>query len=125
MPIFRNTFGIVLGSTVALLGIVIAIWGRRTMLAAGTNVDPRLPSTAIVSSGPFRLSRNPLYVALTLLYLGLTVAFDTWWGPIGLVPLLIVMHLGVVLREERYLEGKFGDEYRRYRRVVPRYLGLI
>jgi len=52
------------------------------------------------------------------------VALDTWWGLIGLIPLLLVMHLGVVLREEHYLEGKFGDEYRKYKAEVARYLPL-
>ena len=91
------------------------------MLAAGTNVDPMLPSTAIVTSGPFRFSRNPLYLALTFLYLGLVLAFDTWWGIAGLIPLLLVMHRGVVLREERYLEAEFGDEYRQYMATTGRF----
>ena len=68
------------------------------------------------------LSRNPLYLALTLLYLGLTLAFNTWWGIVVLVPVLIIMHRGVVLREERYLEQKFGETYRQYRSKVRRYL---
>ena len=92
------------------------------MQAAGTNIDPSLPTTAIVQSSPFGYSRNPLYCALTLLYLGLTLAFNTWWGIVVLVPLLIVMHRGVVLREERYLEQKFGETYRQYRSKVRRYL---
>jgi protein-S-isoprenylcysteine O-methyltransferase Ste14 len=99
----------------------MAIWGRRTLQAAGTNVNPALPATAIVDSGPFRFSRNPLYLALTLVYVGLTLAFNTWWGIVVLVPLLIIMHRGVVLREERYLEQKFGETYRQYRAKVRRY----
>src|SRR4029434_8133859 len=79
-------------------------------------------TTAIVASGPFRFSRNPLYLALTLLYLGLTLAFNTWWGIVVLVPVLIIMHRGVVQREERYLEQKFGETYRQYRSKVRRYL---
>jgi protein-S-isoprenylcysteine O-methyltransferase Ste14 len=110
------------GLALAAIGVGIAIWGRRTMVAAGTNVRPSLPATAIVTTGPFRFSRNPLYCALTLLYLGLTAVFNTWWGVIVLVPLLLVMHVGVVLREERYLERKFGETYRQYRTSVRRYL---
>ena len=125
MPIFGNSFAIGIGLTMTFLGVAIAVWGARTMLAARTNIDPTLPSTAIVTSGPFRLSRNPLYLALSLLYLGLSMAFDTWWGLIGLIPVLLVMHLGVVLREEHYLEGKFGDEYRKYKAKVARYLPLV
>ena len=92
------------------------------MLDAGTNIRPNLPAKAIVTSGPFRFSRNPLYCSLTLLYLGLSAFLNTWWSLILLVPLLLVMHVGVVRREERYLERKFGEEYRRYRSSVRRYL---
>jgi protein-S-isoprenylcysteine O-methyltransferase Ste14 len=110
------------GLALAAIGIGIAVWGRRTMVAAGTNVRPSQPATAIVTTGPFRFSRNPLYGALTLLYLGLTAIFNTWWGLIVLVPLLLVMHFGVVLREERYLGRKFGETYRQYKASVRRYL---
>jgi protein-S-isoprenylcysteine O-methyltransferase Ste14 len=95
---------------------------RGAMQVAGTNIDPTLPTTAVVASGPFHFSRNPLYVALTLVYLGLTLLANTQWGLVMLVPLLFVMHRGVVLREERYLEQKFGETYRAYRRKVRRYL---
>jgi protein-S-isoprenylcysteine O-methyltransferase Ste14 len=110
------------GIAVLTLGGALALWGQHVMRRAGTNVNPREPATALVTSGPFRRSRNPLYVALTLLYAGLTLAVNTLWGFAVLAPLLVLMHLGVVRREERYLEAKFGDEYRRYRETVRRYL---
>jgi protein-S-isoprenylcysteine O-methyltransferase Ste14 len=122
MPIAAPVATLWPGIVLSVLAVGIAIAGRRTMEAAGTNVNPMLPTTAIVTSGPFRFSRNPLYVALTLLFLGLTLAFDTWWGIILLPPVLLVMHYGVVLREERYLERKFGEPYRQYRSRVRRYL---
>ena len=122
MPIFGHAVALWLGLALLVLGFGIAAWGIRTMQAVGTNVNPALPTTAIVASGPFRFSRNPLYLALTLLYLGLTLAFNTWWGIVVLVPVLIIMHRGVVLREERYLEQKFGETYRQYRSKVRRYL---
>lgn len=125
VPIFGHAVALWPGLALGVLGIGIAIWGRNTMHAAGTNVDPSLPTTAVVTSGPFRLSRNPLYLALTLLYFGLTLAFNTWWGIVVLFPLLIIMHFGVVLREERYLEQEFGDEYRRYKARVARYVWLL
>jgi len=81
-----------------------------------------LPSTAVVTSGPYRFSRNPLYIGLAIVYLGLTLTFDAWWGIVLLALVLIVMHLGVIQREERYLERKFGDGYRQYRSAVRRYL---
>lgn len=110
------------GLALAALAVGILIWGRRMLLAGGTNVDPSLPATAVVTSGPYRLSRNPLYVGLALVYFGLTLALDSWWGIVLLVAVLIVMHRGVIQREERYLEQKFGDGYRQYRSTVRRYI---
>jgi protein-S-isoprenylcysteine O-methyltransferase Ste14 len=122
MRILGHAVALWYGLALVLLAVAIAIWGRRTMQAAGTNVSPLRPTTAIVTSGPFRFSRNPLYLALALLYFGLTLAFNTWWGIVLLVPLLIIMHYGVVLREERYLEQRFGGTYGQYRSTVRRYV---
>jgi protein-S-isoprenylcysteine O-methyltransferase Ste14 len=122
MPIFGHAVARWSGLTLIMLAVAIAVWGTRTMHAAGTNISPLQPTTSIVTTGPFRYSRNPLYVAITLLYVGLTFAFNTWWGIVALVPLLIIMHYGVVLREEHYLQQKFGETYRQYRSAVRRYL---
>ena len=104
------------------LSLALGIWGRRTLLAAGTAINPGRPTTALVTQGPYRHSRNPVYLALTALFAGITLAADTWWGVAALLPLAALMHYGVVLREERYLERKFGDAYRDYRVRVRRYL---
>ena len=122
LPILGHAIAFWSGIALAMIAVAIAVWGSRTMRMAGTNVNPSLPTTVVVTSGPFRFSRNPLYVALTLFYLGLTLALDTWWGIVVLVPLLTILHYGVVLREERYLEQKFGEAYRQYRSSVRRYL---
>jgi protein-S-isoprenylcysteine O-methyltransferase Ste14 len=122
IPILGHAVALWLGLALVVFGVGIAAWGRRTMHAAGTNISPLRPATAVVTTGPFRFSRNPLYVSLTLLYLGLTLVLNTWWGIAVLVPLLVVMHFGVIVREERYLEQKFGETYRQYRSTVRRYL---
>ena len=122
LPIFADTIGRWFGLLLLLLGAAIVAWGRSSLVASGTNVDPTLPTTAIVTSGAYQFTRNPLYVGLTLIFSGLTLAMNTWWGLLALMPLIIVMHIGVVLREERYLEQKFGDNYRQYRAKVRRYL---
>lgn len=116
--------GITLWSGVALLLLAVAmlVSGRLGLRAAGTSVNPSRPTTAIATSGPYRFSRNPLYVGLTIAFLGLTLLCNTWWGVLLLVPVLVVVHNGVVLREERYLEEKFGETYRQYRAKVRRYL---
>jgi protein-S-isoprenylcysteine O-methyltransferase Ste14 len=122
LPVLRQAWAFWLGIALLALGGGIAFWGQRAMRAAGTNVNPTKPATALVTSGPFRFSRNPLYLALTLLFLGLSLAVNTWWGFIVLGPLLLLMHKGVILREERYLEQKFGESYRQYSSSVRRYL---
>ncbi|HTT08206.1 MAG TPA: isoprenylcysteine carboxylmethyltransferase family protein [Gammaproteobacteria bacterium] len=111
-----------LGIVSLVTGVGIAVWGKKAMDRAGTNVNPRQPTTAIVTGGPFRYSRNPLYLAITMILLGISFAIDTWWGVIVIVPVLLILHNGVVLREERYLEQKFGESYLQYKRTVRRYL---
>src|SRR5215475_2476660 len=121
MPIVGRVVPVGVGLVLVVFGVGIAMWGRRTMQDAGTNADPYRPATALVKDGPFRFSRNPLYMALTLLFLGLSLVVNTWWGIVLLFPVLIIMHWGVILREERYLDQKFGSSYQEYRSMVRRY----
>jgi protein-S-isoprenylcysteine O-methyltransferase Ste14 len=121
MPILPVAVALWAGLAVLLCGAALAAWSRRT-LEAKTNIHPSLPATALVVTGPFRLSRNPMYLARTLLYVGLALLANALWVLSLLVPLLVVMHYGVITREERYLEVKFGDAYRRYRAGVRRWI---
>jgi protein-S-isoprenylcysteine O-methyltransferase Ste14 len=107
---------------VAVASAVLAKWGETVMRRAGTNIKPSQPTTAIVQTGPFRFSRNPLYISLTLFYLGVCLMFNALWPLLLLPPLLVVVQRGIIYREERYLEAKFGEEYRDYRRRVRRWL---
>jgi protein-S-isoprenylcysteine O-methyltransferase Ste14 len=100
--------------------ILLAAWAFQTMQRAGTPVDPYKPTTRLVSEGPFRFTRNPLYLSLTLIYLGIALLFNALW-PLLLLPfVLLVLRRGVIDREERYLERKFGKEYLRYKNRVRR-----
>jgi protein-S-isoprenylcysteine O-methyltransferase Ste14 len=101
---------------------VVALWATGFMIRAGTRINPLRPSTALVRGGPYRYSRNPLSISLVLLYIGLAFQLNTLWPVILLPPLLWVNHFGIILREERYLEAKFGDEYRNYRAAVRRWI---
>jgi protein-S-isoprenylcysteine O-methyltransferase Ste14 len=121
-PIVSSNAGYWIGGVLLASGVFLAIWGRRVMERAGTNVNPTLPSTALVATGPFLFSRNPLYVALTLIYVGLALLANALWVLVLIVPVLLVMHYGVVRREERYLEARFADAYREYRSRVRRYV---
>jgi len=122
LAIFADDHLRLLGLIGLFLGIGLVAFGRKTMIKHGTNVNPTLPTLAIVETGPFRFTRNPLYVGLTLIYIGLSLLLNTWWSLFLLIPVWLVMHFAVVRREEAYLEGKFGDSYLNYRRSVRRYL---
>ena len=86
------------GIALLVLGLGLIVWGRRTLLAAGTAIDPKRPTTVLVTGGPFRHSRNPLYVAVTGLFIGLALVADTWWGIGALLPVLVVMSLAQSVR---------------------------
>lgn len=111
-----------LGFPLLAAGLVFNAWGAWTMLRARTPINPYRPVTSLLTNGPFRISRNPLYVGLDLVYLGVALVTENLWTLLFLAPLLVVLHHGVVRREERHLEARFGDEYRHYRREVRRYL---
>jgi protein-S-isoprenylcysteine O-methyltransferase Ste14 len=123
-PIFAvATFALYAGVALIVVALGLGFWAVITLRRAGTNVDPRKTSTAMVSAGPFGFTRNPIYVGFTLLYLGITLALNCWWGVALLVPTLVVMHVGVIRREEHYLEKKFAADYLRYKNDVARYVG--
>ena len=122
LDIFLRPVTFALGATLCALGIGCAAWGQITLVRAGTNVSPLKPTTAIVIGGSFRFTRNPLYVGGTALLFGVSLLIGTWWGLIVLVPATLMLHYGVVLREERYLEQKFGESYVEFKSSVRRYL---
>lgn len=101
----------------ALAGGAIACF-----LRAGTNVPTRRPATALVVAGPYRVSRNPIYVGMILLLLGIGVMVDSLWILALAAPFAVILRYGVIAREERYLEAKFGDSYRAFRQGVRRWI---
>jgi protein-S-isoprenylcysteine O-methyltransferase Ste14 len=121
-PILASSLAPGVGVALLSVGAALAVWSRRTMEGANTNVNPSLPATSLVVTGPFRFSRNPMYVARTVLYLGLGLLMNALCVLAVLVPLLLVMQYGVVRREERYMEARFGEAYRQYRSAVPRWV---
>jgi protein-S-isoprenylcysteine O-methyltransferase Ste14 len=110
-----------IGACLLALGMSMAATARATFLAAGTNVNPMQPALAMVTTGIFSHVRNPMYEGGTLMLIGIDLLVDSDWILILLVPALLLVHFGVVLREERYLSTKFGEAYRRYLHEVPRY----
>jgi protein-S-isoprenylcysteine O-methyltransferase Ste14 len=117
----RN-FGYVAGAILIVIAVGLLFWGAREMRRAGTPVSTRQATMALVATGPFRFSRNPLYVSLTLCYLGIAIATQALWAILLLPFVLVVIRRGVIDREERYLERKFGSEYVRYKERVRRWI---
>lgn len=107
----------ILGWPLLLFGSLLAASAVMTFKA----MDSAKP-TGIVDSGPYRLSRNPMYVAWTMIYFGTAILVNTWWLLILLPAVIIFTHYVVIRHEEQELEQKFGDEYREYRGRVRRYL---
>lgn len=110
------------GVLVFAAGFGLAIWAIVTMVKAGTHVPTNQPTTAIVVQGPYRFTRNPIYIGMFLGQIGLAIGFDSLWVLAMLVPFYIVIRYGVVGREEAYLERKFGDAYVGYKSRVRRWL---
>lgn len=104
------------------LGAIIVAGGATIFRRAGTHIETHKPSTTVVTHGLYRVSRNPIYIGLTTLYLGLAFVANTWWALILLIPVILVMRWGVIAREERYLEAKFGAAYVAYKARVRRWL---
>jgi len=111
-----------LGAMVFALAVALSVWAITTITRAGSNVPTNRPTTTIVAAGPYRFSRNPIYIAMVLGLIGPAIALDSLWLLLTLVPFALVIRYGVVAREEVYLERKFGDDYRRYRARVRRWL---
>jgi protein-S-isoprenylcysteine O-methyltransferase Ste14 len=89
---------------------------------AGTALPPFRPTSAIVTDGPYGFTRNPIYLGMACLYVGLALGFGAIWALILLPAVLVVIRFHVIAREERYLEAKFGDEYLAYKRGTRRWL---
>ncbi len=105
-----------------MIGVVLAVLSVRGFHLAGTSVVPGEPSTALVVTGPYALTRNPIYIGFVVAYFGLAIVLTSAWMLLLLIPVLVILQRGVVEREEAYLEGKFGEAYRKYQARVPRWL---
>jgi len=110
------------GVLIAVFAVTLFLWAIRTFRSVGTPVPGNLPTTAIVKDGPYRFSRNPIYLAFSLFQTGIALAVNDAWILVTLLPAISVMSFVVIPREERYLEARFDEAYAKYRASVRRWL---
>jgi protein-S-isoprenylcysteine O-methyltransferase Ste14 len=122
VSVMRYSISLLVGVVLAVGSVSLAIWAVRVMKAAGTNVRPDLPALTIVRSGPYKFTRNPMYLSLCLLQLAIGFLLDGWTPILFAVLLWMILNFGVVLREESYLERKFGEQYLSLKRQVRRWI---
>ncbi len=122
LPESVRILGLLAGWALLASGLILALWALGTFLAARTTVIPNRPARRLVTTGPYRWSRNPMYLALTLQGAGLALLVNTLW-PLLLLPVaLAILIAQIIRREERYLSSAFGEEYDSYRARVGRWL---
>jgi protein-S-isoprenylcysteine O-methyltransferase Ste14 len=122
LPCVPPELALPLGIPLVVIAIALFVWSVVTFKNAGTPVPGNQPTTTIVGAGPYAFSRNPIYLAFSLLQLGIAVWVNSVWLLATLVAAMALMHFVVIGREEAYLERKFGAQYLDYKRAVRRWL---
>ena len=112
----------ILGIPCIILAGILTRSAFLEMRRANTNINPRQPAIALVTEGPFRYTRNPLYTSLTLMYTGIALVTNALWAMLLLPMTLLIINRGVIDREEQYLERKFGEQYLNYKARVRRWI---
>ncbi|MCG8492485.1 MAG: isoprenylcysteine carboxylmethyltransferase family protein [Sneathiellales bacterium] len=110
------------GLSLAGAGVIAAIYEAWRHESSGSNVEPWKPTTLILTDGLYRYSRNPIYVAMVLIYSGVAIAAGSWIAFLLLPLCIFILRYHVIAREEVYLEDKFGDIYLEYKATVRRWI---
>lgn len=111
------------GIALIIAGIGLIVFARREFARHGQPTDPGQPTTNIVSTGVFSISRNPIYLGIACFLSGIALSFNLPWVFVLLIPSLVVCHYILIAPEERYLAAKFGEEYRMYSASIHRWIG--
>ncbi len=109
------------GGAVIVLGVALSFWSIQQYRRANTSPDPKHRAEALVTGGPYRYSRNPIYIATALMQVGFGIAVNMPGVVFAVIPALYILRKGVILREEAYLEELFGEEYKDYKSQVRRW----
>jgi protein-S-isoprenylcysteine O-methyltransferase Ste14 len=122
LQVMSYSLSLPIGIALACSAGSLGFWAVLVMKASGTNVRPDRPALKIVTSGPYGFTRNPMYLSLCLLQLGLGFILDGWIPLLCTIPLALILHFGVIVREEQYLESKFGEQYVAFKKAVRRWI---
>jgi protein-S-isoprenylcysteine O-methyltransferase Ste14 len=122
LPVLPRRLAALLGSVLVVVAVVVFAYAIRQFQTAGTPVPGNKPTTVLVRTGPYRCSRNPIYVAFSLFQLGIASWVNSVWLIATLIAAVALMAAVVIPREERYLERRFGADYVDYKRSVRRWL---
>jgi len=124
LPALDGFWPTALGLATLLAGVALDLWAIMTMRRAATNIMPNRAADRLVTWGPFRFSRNPIYLANTLLLIGIGVAFGNLWFVLCAVASAMIVERLAIRREERHLAAKFGADWTAYAAATPRWLIL-
>jgi protein-S-isoprenylcysteine O-methyltransferase Ste14 len=113
---------LVAGQVLVTVCSALSLWALFTFWRSGTTPNPMRPTTALALDGPYRFTRNPMYVSLAAIQAGMALISNALWPLVSLLPVLVAVQWLVIDREERYLERRFGDSYLAYKRRVRRWL---
>ena len=122
LPVIERPLGIIIAGIFLVYACLTAGLAFYYMIKAGTNVDVRKPTKAIVTESVYSYSRNPMYLSMVILLIAFTFLVNALWIAISIPFFMIIMQKGVIEREEAYLENKFGEEYIRYKNRVRRWI---
>ena len=117
-----ETLQIFSGILLVVIGVIGTLLSVIKIVRIGDNPDPTKPTSAIITAGPYRISRNPMYLSVALIYLGIGLGLGSLWIIIFFIPLIYSLQKIAIIPEEQYLESKFGDEYLNYKASVRRWL---
>ncbi|MEX0931229.1 MAG: isoprenylcysteine carboxylmethyltransferase family protein [Candidatus Paceibacterota bacterium] len=110
-----------IGGLLIILGISFLSWAMNTLRNADTAIHPDHTTNSVVVEGPFKFTRNPMYVSFSVVYLGLTALINTWWMAFFFPLIIPILFYAVISREEEYLKEKFGAQYEQYQQSVGRW----
>ena len=110
------------GIFLVVIGVALGLWGMLTFARARTAILPIKAASRLVETGPYRISRNPMYTGMSIAYLGLMLRLNWGWALVLFPVVIVLLHRFVISKEERYLLAEFGEEYAAYCRRVRRWI---